>query len=198
METIITDPERNYILKGLTHGTGRISKKPFSIASPAMWNKLLTDELWSCTRIDVLKKHKNHFFKVCLYNFISLLSTCMFSLLLYFCKHPSLRIKFSHTWCLVVGHFGPGTVRTWTTLVFPRKWITLTSRETCWTELLYCQCFAICYSPHQGVRNILLWKWAVRNVLVRNVRLLWCIATFIFWVQYNLLLFSLIQCLKLI
>ena len=45
METIITDPERNYILKGLTHGTGRISKKPFSIASPAMWNKPLTDEL---------------------------------------------------------------------------------------------------------------------------------------------------------
>ena len=43
METIITDPESNYILKVPTHGTGRISKKPFS--SPAMWNKLLTDEL---------------------------------------------------------------------------------------------------------------------------------------------------------
>ena len=26
METIITDPERNYILKVPTHGTGRISK----------------------------------------------------------------------------------------------------------------------------------------------------------------------------
>ena len=45
METIITDPEINYILKVPTHGTGRISKKPFSIDSPAMWNKLLTDEL---------------------------------------------------------------------------------------------------------------------------------------------------------
>ena len=74
METIITDPERNYILKVPTHGTGRISKKPFSIASPAMWNKLLTDELWSCTRIYVLKNIKiifqSSFLKVFWYNFI--------------------------------------------------------------------------------------------------------------------------------
>ena len=97
METIITDPERNYILKVPTHGTGRISKKPFSIASPAMWNKLLTDELWSCTRIYVLKNIKiifqYSFLKVFWYNFISLLSTCMFSLLLFFCKHPWLTLK---------------------------------------------------------------------------------------------------------
>ena len=56
MVTIITDPEKNYILKVPTHGTGCLSKKTFLFVSPTMWNELLTDELGSCTRIDVLKK----------------------------------------------------------------------------------------------------------------------------------------------
>ena len=42
METIITDPEEKYILKVPTHGTGRISKKTCSIASPKMWNELFS------------------------------------------------------------------------------------------------------------------------------------------------------------
>ena len=59
METIITDPERNYILKVPTHGTGRISKKPFSIASPAMqtaYRRAVIMYQDICAQ-----KHKNHF-----------------------------------------------------------------------------------------------------------------------------------------
>ena len=85
METIITDPEEKYILKVPTHGTGRISKKTCSIASPTICS-VLTDELGSCTRIDVLKKRlKTHFFQCSL--FILVFSQFSGTILFCYCRH---------------------------------------------------------------------------------------------------------------